>query len=120
METYNLGDDLAKCHHIVEKVRASKVYAQNLYASMCNMKWQRAEVWPILKGELCSYSWRSAGGLIADLREEGDYLTWYCSGIIGDDDEREKGYVGEGMVTEEIREDLKRLGWIPVPYDDDL
>jgi hypothetical protein len=118
METYNLGDDLAKCQWLVNKVKTSETYAQNLYASLCNMRWQRAEAWPILKGELCGYTWRSAGGLIADLREEGDYLTWYCSGI--GDDKLTQGYVGEGVVTDEIRDDLKRLGWFPVPYDDDL
>jgi hypothetical protein len=119
METFSLSDDLRNCEWLIAKAKASETYTQNLYASLCNMQWQRAETWPILKGELWGCTWRSAGSIAADLRGEGDYLTWYCSGI-GDDGKQEKGYVGEGVVTDEIRDDLKRLGWFPVPYDDDL
>jgi hypothetical protein len=28
-------------------------------------------------------------------------------------------YVPESVVTDEIREDLKKLGWIAVPWDDE-
>lgn len=107
---------------ICEKARVSDTYAQNLYAAMCNMQFQKLDVMPILKEELWSCSWRSAGGIVADMRQQGDYIDWYCSGI-GDglgngDSEGVKGYVSEGVVTEEIREDLYKLGWIPVPWDD--
>jgi hypothetical protein len=77
-----------------------------------------------------SWSWRYAGGIIADMREEGDYIDWYCSGIRGDlaepfsptpeQIERMKiteRFVGEGNVTDEIRIDLLKLGWIVI--DDD-
>jgi hypothetical protein len=30
-----------------------------------------------------------------------------------------KKYVPEGTVTEEIEADLLKLGWIPVPWDDE-
>ena len=113
-ETYDLIDDFRRRNDLVKKVRNSDVYAQNLYAALCNMQWQRTEVWPLLKGELWGLTWRSAGGSVADIRDEGDYLTWYCSGI-GD---KPDGYVGEGTVTDEIAADLKSLGWIPVPYED--
>jgi len=107
---------------ICEKARASDAYAQNLYAAMCNMQFQKLEVMPILKEELWSCSWRSAGGIVANMRQQGDYIDWYCSGIgdgLGNGDaEGVKGYVPEGVVTEEIREDLYKLGWIPVPWDD--
>jgi hypothetical protein len=43
--------------------------------------------------------------------ERGDYMDWYCSGIRDADIVAAQGYVGEGEVTEEIREDLKQLGW---------
>jgi len=36
-------------------------------------------------------------------------MDWYCSGIIND--ESPKGCVPEGVVTIEIIDDLKRLGW---------
>jgi hypothetical protein len=53
-------------------------------------------------------------GIVADMREEGDYVEWYCSGIQGepDDDWVDLGHVPEGTVTDQIRKDLFRLGWI--------
>ena len=102
------------------KVRESESYAQNLYAAMCNNEFVKNDVWPILEDKRWGCSWRYAGGLVADLREEGDYLDWYCSGIQGvtydtvKDEKifREKRYVAEGAVTDEIRHDLLKLGWI--------
>jgi hypothetical protein len=102
------------------KVRESESYAQNLYAAMCNNEFVKNDVWPILEDKRWGCSWRYAGGLVADLREEGDYLDWYCSGIQGvtydtvKDEKifREKQYVAEGAVTDEIRHDLLKLGWI--------
>lgn len=111
----NMEHDLRTTSWILDKVRASEVYSQHLYAAICNNDFQRIEVWPVLKGETWSCSWRYAGGIIADMREEGDYIDWYCSGIgsgLGNGDEDgSKGYVGEGSVTDEIRQDLRRLGW---------
>lgn len=111
----NLEYDLRSTDWILEKVRTSDRYAQNLYAAMCNNEFQRRDVMPILKGETCGYSWRYAGGIIADMRQEGDYIDWYCSGIgdgLGNGDiEGTKGYVCESTVTEEIEADLLRLGW---------
>jgi hypothetical protein len=80
---------------------------------MCNTDFVRNDVWPLLKEEKWSCSWRYAGGIIADMREEGDYIDWYCSGIGGDKED----YVGEGYVTDEIRDDLLKLGWVVI--DDD-
>ena len=117
----NLEEDMHNAGWFVLKVRASETYAQNLYAAMCNMQFQKMEIFPILKEERWRCSWRSAGGIVADLREEGDYINWYCSGINSyyDDDEYQKlNYVPEGTVTEEIRQDLRQLGWIPIPYKD--
>lgn len=110
----SLEYDLLTTDWILEKVRASESYAQNLYASMCNRDFQKLDVLPILKDQLWSCSWRYAGGIIADMRQEGDYIDWYCSGIR---DTYDNKYVSEGVVTDEIKEDLKRLGWIVL--DDD-
>lgn len=66
---------------------------------------------------------------MADMVETGDYIDWYCSGIKGDLTEEqiasalEQGmdivkYVGEGTVTDEVREDFFKLGWIPVEHND--
>jgi hypothetical protein len=57
-----------------------------------------------------------SGGIIADLRGCGEnYLDYYCSGIINLD-----GYVSESVVTDEIRLDLAKMGWIVKPYTKDL
>lgn len=125
----NMEWDLLTTDWILEKVRGSEAYAQNLYAAMCNNDFTKREMWPILKEEKWSASWRYAGGIIADMRQEGDYIDWYCSGIGGqvadytseETDEEWKsrtGYVPESVVTEEIEIDLNRLGWIVVKYDD--
>ena len=127
----NLEYDLRSTKWICDKVKASENYAQNLYAAMCNMQFQKLDVVPILKEQLWHCSWRSAGGIVADMREKGDYIDWYCSGIGGQDtgygldgtvpkkEEDGRTYVPEGAVTEEIREDLKALGWVPVEWEDD-
>ena len=122
-DEHDLELDMRKSTLILEKVK-SDVYAQNLYAAMCNMQWQKTEVFPILRNDLWSASWRSSGGIVAELRGGGDYMDWYCSGIGGMNYDTANannfpGYVSEGRVTDEIRADLGSLGWHPVPWDDD-
>jgi len=116
----NLEYDLRSTKWICDRAKSTKTYAQNLYASMCNQEWQRNDVWPLLKDKRWSCSWRYAGGIVAHMREEGDYIEWYCSGIQGDPDEDwvDLGHVPEGTVTDEIREDLFKLGWLPVNNND--
>ena len=118
----NLEYDLRSTKWICDKAKASEAYAQNIYAALCNQDWQKNEVWPLLKGETYSCSWRYAGGIVADMREQGDYIDWYCSGIRGEqgiDYEPPLTFVSEGTVTEEIREDFFQLGWIPVDGGDE-
>lgn len=120
----NMEYDLRSTEWILEKVCASESYAQNLYAAMCNMQFIKLDTMPILKNQRWSCSWRHSGGIIADMRKEGDYIDWYCSGIgnsedgYGLDSRRANGYIPEGTVTDEIRTDLNRLGWTPVPWED--
>ena len=116
-----LDIDMANASWFIEKVNTHKWYAQNLYAAMCNMDWQKIDVMPILKNETWSISWRGAGGLVASLIGEGDYMDWYCSGMGGMAYDRESEaafaktqFVNEGTVTDVIREDLAKLGWRPV------
>lgn len=114
----NLELELKNSEYIRRRVQ-DDVYAQNLYAAMCNMRWRKLEIWPLIKGLLWGTSWRGAGRIISELRGQGTYIDWYCSGMIHDyDDERKSGYVGEGTVTNEIQQDMRALGWAPVEYPD--
>jgi len=127
----NMEYDLRSTTWICDKVKASDAYAQNLYAAMCNMQFIKLDVIPILKDQRWSASWRHSGGIIADMQEKGDYINWYCSGmggLVGDWDQDSETfeqwqartkYVPEGVVTEEIQEDLKKLGWVAVEWDED-
>lgn len=133
----NMEYDLLTTDWILEKARADEAYAQNLYAAMCNNGFIKLDVIPILTEKEWSCSWRYAGGIIADMRQEGDYIDWYCSGIRDrgfnyDDEEPPKElteeqkaraaifdkYVPEGKITQEIREDLQKLGWAVAPGGD--
>lgn len=126
----NLEYDLRSTDWILKKVRNNKGYAQNLYAAICNNEFIRNDVWPLLTREVWHCSWRYAAGIISDMRQEGDYIDWYCSGITDstakvDDDQYQNmskdaqehyllvvNYVSESVVTDEIREDLLKLGWV--------
>ena len=132
----NMEYDLRSTPWIIEKVRSNNGYAQHLYAAICNNRFQENKVWPALKNQTWSASWRSAGGIIADMQGKGDYIDWYCSGIKGDaldeeqlsllDHEQKERYlestryVSESVVTEEIRADLFRLGWIVLDQEIDF
>jgi hypothetical protein len=127
----NLEYDLRSTDWILEKVRNNDNYAQNLYAAMCNNDFIKREMWPILKDQRWSCSWRHSGGIIADMQEKGDYIDWYCSGIGNKEagygldhyeptpDPDGRDYVPESVVTEEIENDLYTLGWLVVKYKDE-
>lgn len=97
----NLEWDLRTSDRLCAKVKVDD-YARKLYAALCNTDWIRIEVIPLLRQDpdrdLWGCSWRSAGGIIANMREEGDYIDWYCSG-------------NEGYIDPEVAQDLKELGW---------
>ena len=119
----SMQTDMMEAEWFRNKVKSSKSYAQNLYAAMCNNEFQKQDVWQVLADNTWACSWRAAGGVVAALRDCGeDYMDYYCSGMgaWGDwnkdpsEDFKETGYVTESTVTDEIREDLSRLGWIVV------
>jgi len=60
--------------------------------------------------------------MIADMQEKGDYMDWYCSGIgegLGNGDkDGSKKYVSESIVTDEIKDDLLKLGWLVRKYNE--
>lgn len=129
----NMEYDLRSTKWICDKVKASEVYAQNLYAAMCNNDFVKNDVWPLLQDSRWSCSWRYAGGIIAHMREQGDYIDWYCSGIrerlsdeqynqLSKEDQEEylqeqNQYASESEVKDEIRQDLLKLGWIVIEDD---
>lgn len=120
----NMEYDLRSAKWICDKVKASESYAQNLYAAMCNNEFQKLAVMPILKNLKWTCSWRYAGGIVADMREQGDYIDWYCSGIKGGidlgggiEEDPHPTWVGESVITDEIRRDLQLLGWVQANDD---
>ena len=132
----NMEYDLRSCKWICDKAKQSEAYAQNLYAAICNNDFTKNDVWPLLQGKTWSASWRSAGGIVANMIEKGDYIDWYCSGIRNhdplEDGEWEgwtleqqtyykegQAFVGEGLITDEIKADLKKLNWIFREGDND-
>lgn len=87
-----LQRDLGASARIRALVR-SDLFATLLYAALCNTEWRHAAT-----GARWSCSWRSAGGIVATLRAEGDYMDWYCS-------------MGEGLVDEQVLGEIQALGW---------
>jgi hypothetical protein len=121
---FNLGADIANDDTIVALLADGDVALQ-FYASLCNMRWESISRLPDddkmierLKGvnsEIWSCSWRYAGGIIADIRNEHyntgeSYISFYCSFTTA---------FAEGTVTELVRKHFERIGWKPCPWDDD-
>lgn len=101
----HLDEDL-KLDPEVRRLVQDKAWAHKLYSALCNTDWQPDDVLDILRENTWSASWRTAGGIVADLRNCGeDYVDWYCSGL-------------EGYVHDDIRLALARLGWVCVLEDD--
>lgn len=122
----SLERDLETTEWILGKVRSDNIYAQNLYAALCNNDFTPNKVWDILTDRRCSFSWRHSGQVIADMVGEGDYGDWYCTGVFAytwDNVTMALNLavyitVPEGYVTCEVREDLLKLGWIVVKSPD--
>lgn len=122
----NLEWDLRSTDWILEKARSSDAYAQNIYAALCNNEFVKRDLWPILKDQRWSCTWRYAGGIVADMLGKGDYIDWYMSGMGGVSDydvdpiewAARTGYVPEGQITEEIENDLHKLGWLVANSND--
>ena len=92
----SLERDLTASPGVIRRI-PSDLFARLLYAALCNTEWRHRGT-----GTLWSISWRGAGGVVADLRGEGNYMDWYCSG-------------GEGLVDEGVLAEIEGLGWDLVP-----
>jgi len=80
-------------------------FAQNFYAAFCNMEYTVDDI-----DVVASYSWRSSGGIVAEIRSlvgilNEDYMDWYCSGMCVSG-----GFVAEGTLTKEIESCLRQIG----------
>jgi len=95
----NLFRDIQDSTTIKLKMRTSKDYCKRFYATLCNNQLHK-------DGQVISYSWRSTGGLVADILCTGDYLDWYCSG-------------NEGWIDTEVQQDLAVLKWEVKHYPDE-
>jgi hypothetical protein len=105
----NLEQDLFDSQYIRDKARNNDIYCQHLYATLCNNEFIKAEVLSILAAEQWSCSWRHSGGIAAGLYDgsfSGDYMRYYIASFNDD-----ANYISEGMIDEEVREDLKTIGW---------
>lgn len=108
MNDPDLEKDLLNSEWIKNKCIHSRIYSQNLYASLCNNRFFYGD-------KEWSCSWRYSGGLVSEINGGSDYMDFYCSGIGSDFDN--SGFINEGQVTDEIRTDLLRLGWIVKSYE---
>jgi hypothetical protein len=124
----NLEYDLRTNEDLCLKVKHNDFFAQNLYAALCNNEFIKNQPWNILQEKTWSCSWRYAGGIIAHMQEKGDYIDWYCSGIHNDWDDEDfrnatkeeqeryllikNNHVGEGHITDEVKDELFKLGWV--------
>ena len=108
---FNLEFDIRSTDWITTKVRHQEIYAQNLYAALCNNEYAPKDVWGILKNIRWDCSWRYAAGIVADIRERDDYTRLYCSGTRFNGMDF-CGFVEESYVTEEIETDFNNIGWI--------
>lgn len=128
MSIPNLELDLKNSSEILAKCKASDAYTQNVYAALCNTQWQKHELFPLIKGYLWNCTWRRAGRIASELRGEGDYMDYYCSGMGGfelsyDVEQAaawmtEHQYIAEALITDEVRADLAGLDWHPVSDDE--
>jgi hypothetical protein len=110
-KVFNLERDVRSTDWIITKVRTHEIYAQNLYAALCNNAFVPKDVWGILKNIQWDCSWRYAANLVAELRNDESYLDWYCSGtgFAGTDF---TGFVEESYITKEVEADINNIGWL--------
>ena len=77
-----------------EEIKASDEVGTELWSALANVTWYRPE-----GGLEVGYSFRSAGGLIAEIAGRGNYMTWYCSGPYAE-------------VSDRVAHALRKKGWI--------
>ena len=77
-----------------ELMRKDDSLCEEMWSALANQGWTHEN------GDEASYTFRSAGDLIAAIIGSGDYMRWYCCGEYA-------------VVSERIEEALKKEGWRP-------
>jgi hypothetical protein len=112
-QVFNLERDIRGTEWVLRKVRDQEIYAQNLYAALCNNNFAPKDMWAILKNLTWNCTWRYAADMVADIRDDNSYINWYCSGT-GFKGIDFAGFVEESYVTDEIISDFDSIGWLLV------
>lgn len=112
----DVEEELKNNTAICQRIADSEVFAQHVYAALCNQQYyphgvdqEHTDAW--------SCTWRYAATIIADIRNthlhepqnsdiQEDYIHWYCSGM-----GVLEGSVGEGIVTDDVRRVFHDMGW---------
>ena len=81
---------------IGDRMRSDGGCGVDLWSALTNVEWHGSD------DQIVSYSFRAAGDLVTWVREEGNYIEWYCSGE-------------PGIVAAWISGALAREGWSWAP-----
>lgn len=120
---FDLEMDLIPNKELCLLVAKDEKFAQNLYCALSNRLWMKLDMWEILTENHWSCSWRRAGEIVSKMRHsndsiEPDYMEYYCSGIgVGVDDHIKGNFVAEGVLTDQVELELKKIGWISKEYE---
>lgn len=92
-------------------------YCQRLYAALCNTVVVRENPSDIIAEHYVTHSWRDAAKVAAEFRsrvESVGYVDFYIAGLSVDELNafNESCTIVEGIITDDIRVDLKSLGWM--------
>lgn len=78
-------------------MREDDTLCSELWSALANLEWVHRD------GAVASYSFRSAGGMIAAVLGRGCYMDWYCSGPYATVSERiERALTDEGWTCREM------------------
>lgn len=98
---FNLETDLRNSPEILARIE-DKVFAESLYAALCNNQFRHAEMTDGNRDWSCT--WRYAGEIVSDIRnrqlldKNEDYMDYYCSGR-------------ESEITPDVETLLASMGW---------
>ena len=96
----SIHNDIKNADFLVKKIRDNSIYAQNLYAGLCNNEF-------VKNGNESGDTFRGNASFLAELCDL-DYYQLYWSG--GSSIEN-KEYKKWGELTSEVEKDLLKIGW---------